>query len=519
MNDTAHILRFAGYGLDPSRRSLERGGRPLALRPQAMEVLCYLARNPGRPVSKEELFHEVWPGISVTDDSLVQCIGDIRDVLEDRDHRIVKTIPRLGYLFAATISRDQAKYPALAPNVLAAHVAPPFHDHPSIAILPFVDADGDPDGLADGICEDIITALSRVRWLVVTGRSASFAFKRRKVDARQVARELSVRYVLEGSIRRAGRRLRMTVQLIDGLSGRQHWAERYDRSLSDIFDLQDEIASRLAAALESHVLLAESARALARAETELSPWDVVARAKALICRLTKHDAERAIALLQQSVAVAPDYAPAQSLLGFCLVNASHMGWIDRARGLLPGRDHAIRAIALDHRDTWGHIALGYWAIMERRTEEAIAAFRQAVELNPYSAAAQSHLSRGFAFAGRFHEAVEHGEAAIRLSPLDPEMALFYGGMAVAHHTAGRFADAVRWSLEAQRLRPGFQGSRRMLCANLALAGQSAQARSLLTRIRRDQPQLSMQWMTRNVPQQTDDLIGRYLDGMWKAGLR
>jgi DNA-binding winged helix-turn-helix (wHTH) protein len=160
VNDTAHILRFAGYGLDPSRRSLERGGRPLALRPQAMEVLCYLARNPGRPVSKEELFHEVWPGISVTDDSLVQCIGDIRDVLEDRDHRIVKTIPRLGYLFAATISRDQAKYPALAPNVLAAHLAPPFHDHPSIAILPFVDADGDPDGLADGICEDIITGSS-----------------------------------------------------------------------------------------------------------------------------------------------------------------------------------------------------------------------------------------------------------------------------------------------------------------------------------------------------------------------
>ena len=148
-----------------------------------------------------------------------------------------------------------------------------------------------------------------------------------------------------------------------------------------------------------------------------------------------------------------------------------MGWIDRDQGLLPGREHAIRAIALDDRDPWGHIALGYWALMERRTEESIAAFRRAVNLNPNSAAAHSHLSHGLAFAGRDREAIEHGEDAIRLSPLDPEMALFLGGIAVAHYAAGRYAEAVQYTTEALRLRPGFQGAQRLRCASLAQAGQ------------------------------------------------
>jgi tetratricopeptide (TPR) repeat protein len=158
-------------------------------------------------------------------------------------------------------------------------------------------------------------------------------------------------------------------------------------------------------------------------------------------------------------------------------------------------------------------------MMERHTDESIAAFRRAVELNPNSAAARSHLSRGLAFAGLHGEAIEHGEAAIRLAPFDPQKALFLGGIAVAKHAAGRFDEAVHWSVEAQRLRPGFQGSRRMLCANLALAGRADEARAVLSSLRRDQPELSMSWLTANVPYQTSRLIERYQDGMWKAGLR
>jgi tetratricopeptide (TPR) repeat protein len=157
-------------------------------------------------------------------------------------------------------------------------------------------------------------------------------------------------------------------------------------------------------------------------------------------------------------------------------------------------------------------------MMERRTEESIAAFRRAVSLNPNSAAAHSHLSRGFAFAGRDHEAIEHGEAAIRLSPLDPEMALFLGAIAVAHYAAGRYDETIERSLEAQRLRPGFQGSRRLLCASLAQADRIDEARSLLATIRREQPQLSLAWIRANVPYQTPELMERYLEGFRKAGL-
>jgi Flp pilus assembly protein TadD len=195
-----------------------------------------------------------------------------------------------------------------------------------------------------------------------------------------------------------------------------------------------------------------------------------------------------------------------------------MGWNDRAQGLLRGHQHAARAIALDDRDPWGYSTLGYCALMERRTDESIASFRQAVHLNPNSAAAHCHLGRGFAFAGRDREAIEHGEEAIRLSPLDPEMALFLGAIAVAHFTAGRFADAIQCSMEAQRLRPGFLGSRRLLCASLALAGRLAEARAVMTTIRREQPELSIEWIRASVPYQTPELMELFLDGMRKAGL-
>src|SRR6185312_9884603 len=180
----------------------------------------------------------------------------------------------------------------------------------------------------------------------------------------------------------------------------------------------------------------------------------------------------------------PDYAPARSLLGFCLVFAAHMGWIDRDEGLVVGRRHALRAIALDDCDPWGQIAHGYLAMMERRTEESIAAFRRAVSLNPSSAAAHCYLSHGLAFAGQDREAIEHAEDAIRLSPLDPEMALFLGGIAVAHYTAGRYAEAVRCSHELLRLRPGFQGGQRLRCASLAQVGRIDEARSFLATVRR-----------------------------------
>jgi Flp pilus assembly protein TadD len=195
-----------------------------------------------------------------------------------------------------------------------------------------------------------------------------------------------------------------------------------------------------------------------------------------------------------------------------------MGWVNRDYGLLAGREHAARAVAIDDCDSWGQTALGYLALMERRTEESIAAFRRAVKLNPGSAAAHGNLGHGLAFAGQDREAIAHAEEAIRLSPLDPEMAMFLGAIAVAHYGAGRYAESVKHSSELLRLRPGFQGAQRLRCASLAQAGQIEEARKFLATVRLGQPHLSADWIRASVPYQTPELMERFIDGMRKAGL-
>jgi TolB-like protein/Flp pilus assembly protein TadD len=519
-NALPHVFRIENFTLDADRRSLQRDGRHVQLRPQAMEVLCYLAKNPGRMVSKEELFEVIWPGIAVTDDSLVQCIRDVRQALEDSEHRIVKTVPRRGYLFAGQIWRDQTQPSAPASRPRIEQPPLPLPDRPSIAVLPFANMSDDPDQeyFADGMSEDLITGLARIRWLFVIARNSTFVYKGRAVDVKQVARALGVRYVLEGSVRRAGKRLRISAQLIDAITGGHHWAERYDRELGDIFAVQDEITRSVAAAIEPHLLAAEGVRALSRSAGDLDAWELVARAQTHVWRLNREDYETAIGALKRAVEAHPDYAPAHGLLGFSLVFAAHMGWIDRGQGLSPGRQHAARALALDDRDPWAHFALGYWAMMERRTAESLAALRQAVKLNPNSAAAHAHLSRSLGFAGQADEAIEHGEEAIRLSPLDPDMALFLGGFAAANFAAGRYAEAIHYATEAARLRPGFQGVQRMRCASLAQAGRIDEARAALAALRRLQPELSLDWIRANVPYQTAELMDRYVEGMRLAGL-
>lgn len=511
------ILRyvFDGCVLDTDRRELRRGSGLVAVEPQVFDLLVQLIERRDRVVSKDDLMRSVWKGRIVSESALFSRINAARTAIGDAGDRqaLIKTLPRKGVRFVGEVREEAA--PAASPRERLA-----LPDRPSIAVLPFADMSGDPGQahFADGISEDLITGLARIRWLFVIARNSTFVYKGRAVDAKQIARELGVRYLLEGSVRRSGRRLRISAQLVDATSGGHHWAERYDRDLGDIFAVQDEITNSVAGAIEPRLLAAEGVRALAASPDSLGAWELVARAQVHFWRLSRADFAAAIGPLQRAVDGFPDYAPARGLLGFCLVFAAHMGWLERDRGLLPGRRHAIRAIALDDRHAWGHIALGYWALMERHTEEAIAALRRAVSLNPNCAAAHSHLSRGFAFAGRDREAIEHGRQAIRLSPLDPEMALFLGAIAVAHFAAGRYAEAVRCTTEALRLRPGFQGAQRLRCASLALAGQVDEARSFLATVRRRQPLLSSDWIRANVPYQTPELLERFLDGMRKAGL-
>jgi TolB-like protein len=508
---------FEDCALDTETRELSRGPERVSVEPQVFDLLAHLIRHRDHVVSKDDLVNAIWQGRIVSESALFNRINSARKAIGDSGERqrLIRTLPRKGLRFVGEVREETM---AAATETASAPVLP---DRPSIAVLPFTNMSGDPaeDYFADGISEDLTTGLARIRWLFVIARNSAFVYKGRAVDVKQVSRELGVRYVLEGSVRRAAKRLRITAQLVDATTGGHHWAEQYDRTLGDMFAVQDEITRSVAAAIEPRLLAAEGIRALARSPEHLGAWELVAQAQAQFWRLTRADCEAAMQPLRRAVEAWPDYAPAHGRLGFCLVFAVHMGWRTAEQDLLAGREHGVRAIALDDCDPWGHIALAYAAMMERRTDEALAAFRRAVSLNPNSAAAHSHLSRGFAFAGRDREAIEHGQEAIRLSPLDPEMALFLGAIAVAHYTAGRYNEAAHYTTEALRLRPGFQGAQRLRCASLARAGRLDEARSFLATVRREQPDLSLAWVRANVPYQTPELVERFIEGLRLAGVR
>lgn len=516
---------FNDCALDTDRRELCRAGALVAVEPQVFDLLIYLIQNKERVVSKDDLLHSVWQGRIVSDSALANRINAARNAVGDTgdQQKIIRTLARKGFRFVGDLVEESTQT-GLSPLTDAVRVRErlALPDQPSLVVLPFTDmSSAQNEGyFADGITEDLITGLARIRWLFVIARNTSFVYRNQAVDVKQVSRELGVRYILEGSVRRSGKRMRINAQLIDATTGIHHWAERYDRHVGEVFAVQDEITSSVAAAVEPHLLAAEGTRATQRRPADLGVWELVAKAQSQFWRLTKPDYDAAIESLTQAVAIDPDFASARALLGFCFAFAGHMGWMDKGQSIELGRRHAERAIGLDDRNPWGHSALGYAAMMQRRTEESIAAFRRAVRLNPSSAAAHSHLSHGLAFAGHAQEAIKHGEMAIRLSPLDPEMARFLGGIAIAHYTARRFDEAARFTAENLRLRPGFQGAQRLRCASLAQAGRLDEARAFLADLRRHhRPPLTIDWVRKNVPYQTPELIELFVDGLRKAGLK
>ena len=320
-------------------------------------------------------------------------------------------------------------------------------------------------------------------------------------------------------MRRQGKRLRITAQLIDAVGGGHHWAERYDRELGDIFAVQDEITRSVAAVIEPRLLAAEGVRALVPLGRR--PRRLGARGPRSNAPLAHEQAdfEAAIGGLERAVESLSRVCPRPQPAGVFASVRVHMGWLDRAQELRRGHEHALAATALDDHDPWGHIALGYWALMERRTEESIAAFRRAVDLNPNSAAAHGHLGHGLAFAGRDREAIRHAEEAIRLSPFDPMMAFFLGAIAVTHYLAGRYAESRPIRDRSPTLAPWVSTAHNG-CGARAWPGQAASRRRERFSLRCGPSSRSSRssWISASVPYQTPEFMERFLEGMNKAGL-
>jgi len=397
--------------------------------------------------------------------------------------------------------------------------APP--DKPSIAVLPFENMSGDPEQeyFADGVSEDIITGLSKLRWFFVIARNSTFRYRGKAVNVKRVAAELGVRYVLEGSVRKGGNRVRITAQLIDAATGNHLWADRFDGDLSDVFALQDEITKKVVAAVEPRLLEAESLRSQHRSPKDIDAWDMAMRANSMFWRLTAADCEAAIAILKRAIERYPDYAPAQSLLAFMLLMTR---WAVRtssefATEVNEAARLAARAVQLDDSDPWAYLALAWVAFTQRRTDEAVDEYRRALDLNPNFAAARGYLGLALALDGRSDEAIENIEHAMRMSPRDPQNSLFNTGLAAAHYLAGRYTEAVGFARRGWQQREGLIAGNRILVASLAQAGLMDEARAALQRLKEIQPNVSIAWIEKHVPY-TAGPMAKFIAGMRKAGV-
>lgn len=512
-------LGFEDCLLDTDRRELRRDNHLVAIEPQVFDVLTYLVENRDRVVSKDDLIASVWGGRIVSESTLTSRINAVRKATGDSGEKqnIIRTFARKGFRFVAPVQvRDiQAKAAGEQPFELT------VPQKPSIAVLPFSNMSGDPeqDSFVDGVTEEIITALSRVRWFFVIARGSAFAYKSREISPDEIARELGVRYILTGSIRRAGDRIRVTAQLIDGNSRSNVWARSYDRALSDIFSLQDEITQTIVGGIEPELSRAERERARIKQRDSVDAWSTYQRGMFHLYRYTRDDLAQARKLFEDAIAIDPDLGPAYSAVAEAHYYEVVYGFV---RPDSNSRERAIesvqKAVALDRDDAGAHCTLGRIRYLSRDYAAAISELELALDLNPSLALAHYGLGAAFVFSGKPQEAFPHLESAIRLSPHDPNMGSYLVRIAEAKYLIGDDEAAVRFALKALA-QPGFQWSRyAILIAALGQLERHEEARRYLTEVTRTRPDFSVSFVRTMHPFSRDMGIDRYYEGLRVAGV-
>jgi TolB-like protein/Tfp pilus assembly protein PilF len=513
---------FAGHTLDTDTRELRRGDKRIAVQPQVFDLLTYLVQNRERVVSKDDLLAALWGGRLVADSTLATHINAARKAVGDSgdEQRLIRTIARKGIRFVGDVHfRPTAREAAATASPVVARPAMPPSERPAIAVLPFLNLSGEPaqEYFSDGISEDIITALSKLRWFFVVARNSSFSYKGKAVNLKQVAAELGVGYVLEGSVRKEGERVRITAQLIDVATGSHIWAERYDRELADVFTVQDEITDSIVAAIEPKLYAAESFRARRKAPENLDAWDLVMRALWYFWRVTRADNLLAQDLLEQAIALDPAYAQAHAVLAVSHTFGARMGWEDVATATTITERAALEALRADQEDPWANLALACAHAYRGRIDSALASFEAALRLNPNFSLAQGFYGLVLSWVGRWREGAEAARRAMRLSPRDPLSAIYYGIAAYAAFVEGDYAEAIVLARKGIRERGDFAGGWRVLVAAAGMAGEIELARDTLRDLRRVQPNISLAWVVGELPLPQDERE-HFLEGLRRAGL-
>jgi adenylate cyclase len=494
MNSSAKgILRFGRFTLDLARGRLSAEGRDVDLRPKSFEVLRYLVENADRLVSKEEIVNAVWSNVVVSDDSLARCMSDVRLALGDAEQCIIKTIPRRGYMFAAPVSRP----------LVGARPPPP--DRPSVAVLPFTNLSGDPqqDYFTDGISEDLVTSLSKFAGLFVIARHSAFRYRGTNLDVRQIGVELGVRYLLVGSVRHDAERVRITAQLVDATSTEQLWAEHYDRELTGIFEIQDEVTQKIVATLVAHISRSELERALIKPPETFSAYDHWLRGNAIMRNWHGDPAGEMIiaarSFFERAITADADYAPPV----YGLAWTCHAAWIEpwphkllaaeyqQPTTLERGLTLAQTAVELDPHLPDAHATLAHILRWLHRPAESRAEFVRAFELNP------NLVDYRFGLAlihwGRTEEGMEHLERIMRLDPFHtPACQTFLGN---AYYFVGRYSDAIDSLRAAARRLPTFRPTFVWLAASAAQLGNYEEARKAAAVVLRRDPAFTIKkWL-------------------------
>jgi len=514
------LFLFEDYALDTSRRELRRGSALVSLEPQVFDFLEYLIRNRQRVVSKDDLIASIWDGRIVSESALSNRVNAARTAIGDNgeDQRLIHTVVRKGIRFVGDVHERQE--PAPVPEQSRQYPALP--DKPSIAVLPFQNLSGDPEQeyFADGVVEDIIGALSRMRWLFVIARNSSFTYKGRTVDVKEVGRELGVRYVLEGSIRNAANRVRLAGQLIDASTGAHLSADRFDGDIEDIFDLQDRMTASVVGAIAPKLEQAEIERAKRKPTESLDAYDYFLRGMANFYQRSRKANDDALQLFYKAIEFDPDFATAYGMAAWCHAWRNLSGWMtDRAQEIAEGARLAWRAVELGKDDAVALARAGHaLALLVGDLDSGAAFIDRALALDPNLARAWYASGWVRVYRGEPEVAIEHQARAMRLSPLDPTLYHMQVGTALAHLLAGRFDEASSWAEKAFREEPNYHPAAIVMAASNALAGRAQEACQAMERLRQIDPTLRICNLKDRHPIRRPDDLARFADGLRIAGL-
>lgn len=518
-SDSGHVIRFHDFELDTAHFELREKGERVPVEPQVFDLLVLLARNANRTVTKDEIFSEIWANRVVSDSALSSQIKAARRAVGDDGsaQRTIATVHGRGFRFVAPIKavRPGEGETVGEPSVVASA-------KPVAAVLPFtnLNADQSEDYLADGIAEDITTLLSKHRWLHVIARNPAFAFRGSREGLRTIGQKLGADYLVTGSMRRAGQRYRVTVQVVEAATEQSVWSERFDRHSVDIFELQDDISRNVASRIEAELGLAEQKKAENRPRKNLGAWDLYQLGVAEFYKFTPEANQLSQDFLRRAIELDPGLASAHSRLAYAVILS--MVYFDApadGQRMDTALAAATRAIGLDDQDANGFFTLGRVHLARREYDKAIDALQQAIELNPSLAVTYCGLGDSYAYEGRLDDAISQFEMAIQLSPHDPFRWAFFSYRSLAHLFRHEFADAAMWARRSIQIPKALYWAHAHLVSALGHIGDEGQIGPALADLKRVKPGFSIQFARERLFYlKREEQLDLYLDGLRKAGV-